>query len=60
MRRWILFVIVMFVSACSNEKSNDQAVQHGGVQFSDTSFVDALALAQKENKVLLVDFYRDG
>jgi hypothetical protein len=60
MRRLCVLIVLISLFACSAEDSAEKAMQTNGVQFLNVAFQDAVTLARNGNKVLLVDFYRDG
>ncbi len=55
----ILTLFLMTVFYCSNETGEINPQENGptGVQFVNLSIPDALAKAETENKIVLVDFF---
>jgi hypothetical protein len=49
----VLIAIILF--SCSSEDKNGADI--GGVHFEKSTFDEALVLAKKQNKLLLVEFF---
>lgn len=55
----LLIMIVSLFFACSSDKKAGSETAEFTVNFEKSTYAEALAKAQKQNRVLLVDFYSD-
>jgi hypothetical protein len=53
----ILCLLAIFTCSTETGVTNQQNTSRSGVQFQNLKIVDALAKAETENKIVLIDFF---